>query len=67
MNDTPFMKFSSLTIHPMEDLLIKLRANAKTRAGRAQLRRRTVVEHRLALLTNRLRLRAQYPMRLRAA
>jgi IS5 family transposase len=38
----------SLTVHPMEDLLIKLRANAKTRSGRAQLRRRTVVEHRLA-------------------
>ena len=38
----------SLTIHPLEDLLIKLRANAKTRAGRDQLRRRTVVEHRLA-------------------
>lgn len=38
----------SLSIHPMEDLLIKLRANAKKRSGRAQLRRRTVVEHRLA-------------------
>jgi hypothetical protein len=38
----------SLSIHAMEDLLIKLRANAKTRRGRAQLRRRTVVEHRLA-------------------
>lgn len=38
----------SLTLHPLEDLLIKLRANAKTPAGRSQLRRRTVVEHRLA-------------------
>jgi Transposase DDE domain/Transposase domain (DUF772) len=38
----------SLKIHPLEDLLIKLRSAAKTRAGRAQLRHRTVVEHRLA-------------------
>lgn len=38
----------SLTIHPLEDLLIKLRTNAKKRAGRAQLRQRVVVEHRLA-------------------
>lgn len=38
----------SLTIHPLEGLLIKLRANARTRTGRGQLRRRTTVEHRLA-------------------
>lgn len=38
----------SLKIHPLEDLLIKLRSAAKTRAGRAELRHRTVVEHRLA-------------------
>lgn len=38
----------SLTIHPLEDLLIKLRARTKTRGGRAELRRRTRVEHRLA-------------------
>jgi len=38
----------SLTIHPLEDLLITLRADAKTGPGREQLRRRTVVEHRLA-------------------
>jgi IS5 family transposase len=38
----------SLTIHPLEDLLIELRANARSRNGRAELRRRTVVEHRLA-------------------
>jgi hypothetical protein len=38
----------SLTIHPLEDLLITLRADAKTAAGREQLRHRTVVEHRLA-------------------
>lgn len=38
----------SLTVHPLEDLLIKLRANARTRVGRGQLRRRTTVEHRLA-------------------
>jgi len=38
----------SLTIHPLEDLLITLRADAKTAAGREQLRKRTAVEHRLA-------------------
>ena len=38
----------TVRIHPQEDLLIQLRAAAHTRAGRAQLRRRTTVEHRLA-------------------
>jgi hypothetical protein len=38
----------SLTIHPLEDLLITLRSDAKTAAGREQLRRRSAVEHRLA-------------------
>lgn len=38
----------TITIHPAEDLLIKLRRCAKTRPGRADLRERTVVEHRLA-------------------
>jgi IS5 family transposase len=32
----------------MEGLLIKLRARAKRKSGRKELRRRTVVEHRLA-------------------
>jgi Transposase DDE domain/Transposase domain (DUF772) len=38
----------TVRIHPQEDLLIQLRAAAYTRAGRAQLRKRTGVEHRLA-------------------
>lgn len=38
----------SLSIHRMEGLLIKLRARAKRKSGRKELRRRTVVEHRLA-------------------
>lgn len=38
----------SMTLHPQEDLLIQLRARAKTRKGRAELRKRTGVEHRLA-------------------
>lgn len=50
----------SLTIHPMEDLLIKLRAEAKTPAGRAHLRRRTEVEHRLARVGGLQGTRARY-------
>jgi IS5 family transposase len=50
----------SLSIHPMEDLLIQLRAKARTRSGRAQLRRRTVVEHRLARIGAIQGLRARY-------
>lgn len=38
----------SIKIHPIEDLLIKLRVANKTEAGREQLRRRVVVEHKLA-------------------
>lgn len=38
----------TLQIHPREDLFVKLRRNAQTRPGRAELRRRTSVEHRLA-------------------
>lgn len=38
----------SIRIHPQEDLLIELRARIHTRRGRAQLRERTRVEHRLA-------------------
>lgn len=38
----------SIKIHPIEDLLIKLRVSNKTEAGREQLRQRVVVEHKLA-------------------
>ncbi len=38
----------SIQIHPAEDLLIKLRRRARTSSGRAALRLRTTVEHRLA-------------------
>lgn len=38
----------SVTLHPAEDLLIKLRRSNATRAGRAELRERVVVEHHLA-------------------
>lgn len=38
----------TLEIHPLEDLLIKFRKRAKTRKGRAELRIRTKIEHRLA-------------------
>jgi hypothetical protein len=55
----------SLSIHRAEDLLIKLRADAKTPAGRAALRERVVVEHRLARISaiqgNRARYRGTRP------
>lgn len=35
-------------VHPAEDLLVVLRARKATRRGRAELRKRVVVEHRLA-------------------
>lgn len=38
----------SLSVHPNEGLLIQLRRRKQTRAGRADLRKRVVVEHRLA-------------------
>src|SRR5512139_2568100 len=38
----------SVTLHPAEDLLIRLRRNNATRAGRAELRERVAVEHHLA-------------------
>jgi hypothetical protein len=55
----------SLSIHRAEDLLIKLRADTKTAAGRAALRERTAVEHRLARISaiqgNRARYRGTRP------
>ncbi len=38
----------SLSLHRAEDLLIKLRKDARTAEGRSELRKRVVVEHRLA-------------------
>ncbi len=38
----------SISIHPNEGMLIQLRRSKKTRSGRAELRKRVVVEHRLA-------------------
>lgn len=38
----------SVTLHPQEGLLIQLRANKSTPAGRAELRKRVAVEHHLA-------------------
>jgi len=40
----------SITLHPHERFLQELRAKARTPAGRAELRRRTTVEHSLARL-----------------
>jgi hypothetical protein len=41
-------KGRTVTIHPQEALLVKLRQEMKTPAGRAVLRQRTTVEHSLA-------------------
>jgi hypothetical protein len=38
----------TLRIHPLEDLMLNLRKRARTKAGRAELRKRTVIEHGLA-------------------
>ncbi len=38
----------SIRIHPIEDLLIKLRKSNKTEQGREQLRRRVVVDMRVS-------------------
>ncbi len=41
----------SLTVHEAEDMLIQLRARRRTKRGRRELRKRVVVEHRLARLS----------------
>jgi len=38
----------SIRLHPMEELLVELRRRKATRSGRAELRKRGAVEHRLA-------------------
>ena len=45
---TPALKGRSVTIHPQEALLVKLRRDVKARDGRAVLRQRTTAEHSLA-------------------
>jgi Transposase DDE domain/Transposase domain (DUF772) len=50
----------SLSIHRAEPFLVELRARQRTPAGRAMLRRRTVVEHRHADLQRRQGHKARY-------
>jgi hypothetical protein len=50
----------SLKIHPHEPFLVHLRARQKTPEGRAQLRKRVVVEHRLSHLGRHQGPRARY-------
>jgi hypothetical protein len=50
----------SLSIHPMEELLSDLRETVKSLDGRAQLRERTTVEHRLARVGQIQGKRARY-------
>jgi hypothetical protein len=38
----------SIALHPNEGMLIQLRTRKSTRKGRAELRKRVVVEHKLA-------------------
>lgn len=53
-------KGRTISIHPQEALLIKLRAGVKSADGRAHLRRRTTVEHSLARLSRIQGHRARY-------
>ena len=50
----------SITLHPQEPFLIRLRQRARTPEGRTVLRRRIAVEHRLAAIHNRQGDRARY-------
>lgn len=50
----------SLTLHPAEDLLIKLRQTRRTSEGRQELRERVVVEHKLARVSAIQGNRARY-------
>jgi IS5 family transposase len=50
----------SLTLHPQEPFLLQLRSRARTPSGRAQLRQRIAVEHRLGAVHNRQGDRARY-------
>ena len=50
----------TVQVHPQEDLLQRLRARNKTAEGRAELRERVVVEHRLGWLQLKQGGRARY-------
>jgi hypothetical protein len=50
----------SLSVHAQEQLLVRLRAEQRTKDGRAELRRRTGVEHKLAALSRTQGRRARY-------
>lgn len=50
----------SITLHPMEGMLVQLRRRNATRAGRAALRARVAVEHRLARISATQGNRARY-------
>ena len=50
----------TVTLHPQEALLIELRRNRRTKPGRAELPKRTVVEHRLARIAAIHGTRARY-------
>ena len=50
----------SLSVHAQEKLLVALRAAQKTPEGRAELRKRTGVEHKLAALSRTQGRRARY-------
>jgi hypothetical protein len=49
-----------LTLHPMEGMLVQLRRRNTTRPGRAELRERVAVEHRLARISATQGNRARY-------
>lgn len=49
-----------VTLHPLEDMLLELRAAAKTPEGRAESRERVAVEHSLAHVVARQGPRARY-------
>jgi IS5 family transposase len=50
----------SISLHPQEGFLIQLRTEARTPTGRANLRHRIAVEHRLGAIHNRQGDRARY-------
>jgi hypothetical protein len=50
----------SVSIHPQEAFLVQLRATQRTPEGRAQLRKRTTVEHGLAAISRSQGQRARY-------
>jgi hypothetical protein len=52
--------FRSISLHPLEPLLLELRRRNATSTGRAELRKRVVVEHQLARIGAIQGLRARY-------